>query len=244
MTHTIPQPGLPEQEPVSVLLNTGSLPWLLAASITVLALAGSVVMVLHDVYGYNYAKGLIPMFDLGGEGNVPTLFSFLLIAANAALLGCIAADARRRDDAMALRWKLLAIIFVFLAVDEMVGLHELSGKPLRILLDASGAFTYAWVVLAIPLLVLLGLYYLRFVLALPTTTRDLVVFAGFIYVGGALGMEMIGGLYSPEYGTRTLTYGICEVIEETLEMAGMAVFLLTLKHYASRHVSEVRLILH
>ena len=56
-----------------------------------------------------------------------------------------------------------------------------------------------------PLLVMgVGLCYLRFLLQLERRTRLLFVAAGALFVGGALGMEMIAGIVVESYGVASL----------------------------------------
>ena len=49
--------------------------------------------------------------------------------------------------------------------------------------------------------------------------------AGGVYVGGALGMELVGGYYASGYGTQNLTYPYLATAEEVLEMIGATFFL-------------------
>jgi hypothetical protein len=76
---------------------------------------------------------------------------------------------------------------------------------------------------------------------LPAQTRRAFVLAGAIYIGGALGMEMIDGLYASLYGEKNLTYAFLTTIEETLEMLGIVVFLHTLLTYLKRYVTTIRI---
>jgi hypothetical protein len=50
------------------------------------------------------------------------------------------------------------------------------------------------------------------------------VIAGAIFVGGALGVEMILGYWTDLHGEENLTYGMIDWVEESLEMCGMSLF--------------------
>jgi hypothetical protein len=64
--------------------------------------------------------------------------------------------------------------------------------------------------------------------------------AGAGYVGGALGMEMIGGAYASAYGYDAY-YPVLTIVEETLEMLGILLFLHALLCYMTAHMPRVTL---
>jgi len=61
------------------------------------------------------------------------------------------------------------------------------------------------------------------------------------YLGGALGVEMLGGRYASLYGTKTLAYSLLVAVEEGLEMAGSVLFIDALLDYLRRDVAGVAL---
>jgi hypothetical protein len=81
--------------------------------------------------------------------------------------------------------------------------------------------------------------YLPFLARLPARTRNLFFLAGFVYVSGAIGFEMVGGRQAALYGDDNLTYKLLAHVEESLEMAGLVVLLYALLDYAARHVGPV-----
>ena len=58
-------------------------------------------------------------------------------------------------------------------------------------------------------------------LHLPPRTRGLLLAVGALYVGGALGMEVLGALAGP----RGLAYLLASTLEEALEMVALALLL-------------------
>jgi len=60
-------------------------------------------------------------------------------------------------------------------------------------------------------------------------------------VGGALGMEMVGGYYADAVTQRNLTYGLMVCVEEILEMVGVIVFIYALVSYIGSHVENIDL---
>jgi hypothetical protein len=77
--------------------------------------------------------------------------------------------------------------------------------------------------------------YLPFMRALPRVTRNRLLLAAVIYIGGAVGMELPLGWWTERHGTDGLGYALIDWVEETLEMIGAAIALLSLlAHRKSR----------
>ena len=104
-----------------------------------------------------------------------------------------------------------------------------------------GILSFAWVVPAVVLVVVLGLVFLRFLRDLPRSTRRRLLLAGGLYRGGAVGMEMAGAAYGEAHGIYCGTYSLIATAEEALEFAGLIVLIwAVLRHWAEQH-GEVRL---
>jgi predicted permease len=71
---------------------------------------------------------------------------------------------------------------------------------------------------ALLLLVLLFFMYLHFLLHLPMRSRVLFLLAGFIYFVGAVGVEVVSGLYAEQHGETGILYDLIITVEELLEM--------------------------
>ncbi|MCP3985322.1 MAG: hypothetical protein GY723_13110, partial [bacterium] len=174
--------------------------------------------------------GLIPLFDFNREQNVPTLYSSFALIVVGLLLSCIAAIHRRQGSGYRY-WVGLAVVFLFLAIDETAAIHENLGPLLRESLDASGLLYYAWVIPYGTALILMAALYLRFLMRLPRQTMILFVFSGTIFIAGAIGVESIGGWYEELYGWQNTTYRLLYTVEEVLEMLGIATFMYALLRY-------------
>jgi hypothetical protein len=68
----------------------------------------------------------------------------------------------------------------------------------------------------------------------------LFILAGTIYVGGALGMEMVNARYADLYGFKNLTYQLMTAVEEFLEMSGIAIFIYALMSYVATQSSQMK----
>jgi fucose 4-O-acetylase-like acetyltransferase len=172
------------------------------------------------------------LFNVDAEFNIPALFSAILLMTCSRQLVLIGRQAKTLG-APYLFWKFLGVVFFYLAFDELFELHERLVVPLRSHFGLGGVFWFAWVIVAIPLVGLLAAASLPFLLALPRRTRNYFVMAGILFVGGALGMEMIGSWYVYHFGDRNFTYNMIATTEETFEMVGAITFLFALLDYRS-----------
>lgn len=196
----------------------------IAALLILLSIAGQFS---KYVLGHGYLKGLVPLFYVDAEANLPTFFSVLLLLATSTLLLMCASLGEDELQRHRLHWFALAAGFGFMAYDEAFQVHERLNTPMRELLGgaAEGYWFYAWVVPAMLLVTLVGLLFTRFLRELPALTRNRFLVAAALYLGGALVLEMVGGRHAELYGQENLAYSLIATVEETLEIAGLITFL-------------------
>lgn len=212
-----------------------------AGIIGFLALAHAAAQYFVFVLDHDYVYGFVPLFDLGQEHNVPTYYSSLALFVCAILLALIALGHAQNAASSVRHWSGLATIFVLLSFDEALVLHEQLAPPVRAAVDASRAFYFAWIIPYGAAVLLLGLVYLRFLMRLPAGTRRLFLFAGTLYVGGAIGMEVIEGVVFTTTGARTPLFVSLYTVEELLEMTGVGVFMYALAAYIATDMQALRL---
>src|SRR5690606_16510677 len=131
---------------------------------------------------------MILRFDLNREQGVGTW----AMAAGLALCGLVMLSIAPRAIAWRGHWRVLGILFILLSVDEVASFHELLSAPVRSMVDLPGFLYFAWVLPAGAAVLILGLFYLRFLLALPTRTRSQLLIAAAIYLCGVLVLESVG----------------------------------------------------
>jgi len=135
-------------------------------------------------------------FFVDREMGVPAWFSTVLLFVAGERLWRIASTEKAAGSRWSRHWRLLSVTFVYLSLDELTEIHEQAILPVRAVLHTSGVLTFAWVVVAVPLVAVFGLVYLRFLRAQSSVLRWTFVLSAVVYLGGAVGMEMAG---SPVY---------------------------------------------
>jgi hypothetical protein len=190
--------------------------------------------------GHAYAYGLVSRFYVDDEQNLPTMFSVFILGAAAVLLALIASRKGRELDPYTTRWKVLAIGFTYMSIDEGADIHEMAVVPVRHLLGDGhlGIFYFAWVIPFGLIVAGLAIYFLQFLWSLPRPTAVRFIVAASVFLGGALGLELIGGWYADLHDKDNVGYMLLATIEETLEMAGIILFIRALLAYMTEHYPQ------
>ena len=171
------------------------------------------------------------------EQSIPTALSFLLLLACAGALALVATLQKGTESGDSRHWAALSVVFVALAFDEHLAIHEEAIEPMRAWLGdrATGLLHFAWVVPGLAFASVVALFFLRFTLSLPRETRNHVLLAGFFYLAGAVLVEMVGGAYVEDNSHEDVVYLVINSIEEGLEMAGATVFFFAITRYIFEH---------
>jgi hypothetical protein len=167
----------------------------------------------------------------------------MLLLCSSILLAIIATATRAQAKPYVWHWTILSVVFFLMSLDEAVRIHELTIDPLRSLSNFSGIFYYAWVLLAIPFLLVVAVAYWGFLRHLPRDSRLLFLIAGGLYVLGALGMDMVTGYVLTREAVPRLAKPILITVEELLENVGIVVFIYALLAHLRSHIriSEIQL---
>ncbi|MBP6058216.1 MAG: multidrug transporter [Nitrosomonas sp.] len=231
-----------------ISFNSSTITRILAAAAVVLILASIGGQLLKFTFGADYLKRFVLLFNLDEERNIPTYFSVLLMHFVALLLALITVFNKKQMMPHVSKWAILSFGFLLMAFDESSQFHERLIWPFRAMLkelSADGAtlgvFYFTWVIPGIILVTVLGLFFLKFLLYLPTTVRIRFLIAAILYIGGAIGFELIGGRHSELYGEENWGYIIITTIEESLELSGLIFFIWALLKYCEDHFSAIQL---
>jgi len=204
------------------------------------------------------------IFDVGEERSIPTWFESLQFLLCSILLAVIAVAKKRRSDRYSLHWSFLSIIFLVLSLDEVASIHEAIGQQSERLLHSAtgftpgGAISFFWVVPGAVFVVIVLVAYLRFLADLPQSTRRSFLFAGAVFVLGALGLEMLSAQVSSSsegianfFGIvlglsrhsgsvlPKIMIGLQTCVEEMFEMLGLTAFVYALLAYIRSYIEDI-----
>ena len=171
------------------------------------------------IYGFGAEKHWLDSLNMDRELNLPTLFSSSLLLISALLMQRLGHNSNpdAADD-----WRLLSKIFIFLALDEALQIHEILIIP-GLRHQVHPALASTWVIPYTALALVMLWRFRGFLGSIPRATAARLLRSGAVYIGGAIGMEMIGSfavrsslirLHSPWYGAIT-------GLEEALELLGI-----------------------
>jgi hypothetical protein len=212
----------------------------LVPAIAALNVLNAIAIVLYQRRHHEGGR-FFSTFSLDGEANVPSWFSSALLLAAAALLAVVALDALARRTGWGRHWAGLSLVYVALSLDETAELHERTGSWLRAHLHLHGPLHYAGVVPALALALFVGIASVRFLGALPRTTRIGILVAAAIYIFGAAGVESATGWWVESHGTESTALLLVSTAEENLEMLGTTLFILVVMVYFARYGRPVSL---
>lgn len=218
---------------LQVRLSPSGIAKTLCGILAVLVLCYAVTQALCLSLSLNPQKLLFRAFDMDAEQSLPNFFETTLLLAASALLALLAAEARAAKRPMPLAWAGLSAIFLFMSIDEAVSIHESLGHLLRRTWHLTGALHYAWVIPYGLFTLFVGVTYIRFLLRLPRPIAWGFVLSGALYVGGALGVEMIDAAVGQAMGEHSVAYLILIGFEETAESLGVILFIYALLRYAA-----------
>lgn len=223
---------------VLLLSRIRSVQYFIFVLLTIAGFLSEIAMhILHDDWFY----GLVPLVNLSFEGNIPTWYSSILLFSCSAILAWIALVRSAQSDAYRIHWVGLAIVFLYLSMDEAAVIHELINPALTEAYDFRGALFFSWVIPFGIFVAVFFISYLSFLRRLPMRHRLSFVASGAVYVGGALGTELGIGYWYDLHGGDNLVYGLLNVVQESLEILGATMFCSALLRYVCEQLGEIRI---
>lgn len=192
---------------------------------SVLAGAVLILAVLHiiGVLTIDHIWYINRWFSLDGEWNVASVFSGMLLAFCSFTALLLSAQTTNRPERW--RWWGVAALFLYLAFDEILIIHEQYAEPLRgiFAVPNHSLFYHAWVLLAMFVIVVLvaAVSLLRSRTPVSRFQRRVLLYIIFLAVGAVV-IEMLG---TQLYFSSTV-YQLGPVLVEELFELGMVSFIL------------------
>lgn len=194
-------------------------------------------VICHRIDSHNDSTttwSLTRHFDFTEEANFVNWYQSMTLLLCAALLAAIASVTRKAGRRFHRHWFVLALAFVFVSIDEVAQIHE---KTITTLIahwrpepeagspehnkqpseteDEHEGFRVTWILVYVPILALMVALYWRFFFHLPVRTRFFFIYAATLYIGGAVGIELLGD---------RLRIPVADQVSELAEMLGVATF--------------------
>ena len=213
---------------MEIRIRCNKLLWLLIVIMTALTLANLISLALRFHWGYIYAAGFAPLFDVNGEDNFPSAYSTITLFVCASLLALTGSAKKNRNEKFANHWIVLCVIFIYLAIDESISIHEHISYQISEILADENPLYFAWILPYSLLLMLFALHYWKFLAHLRPLIKKLFIIAGSTYLLGAMGFETLSGLYAMQFGLESFWYAALGSVEELLEMIGIIIFIYAL----------------
>jgi hypothetical protein len=113
-----------------------------------------------------------------------------------------------------------------LSLDEVAALHEL----------ANTFMTVEWTIPGALVALAIGALYVPFLQRLPAVFRNRFLFAGFVFLSGALVVEHLTGPDYFKYSMESMPYVLMSSLEEGLEMYGVVLWIRALLLYMEERV--------
>ena len=206
-------------------------------------LAISLVLILLHLVGlyfrlvldHDFVYGFVPLFDLEGEKNAPTLYSSILLVSAGSL--CILAGFS--NSKWRWHWALIAVGFFAAGIDETFGLHE----PLFFVLRGNQSEGTAHLVESLHglqwgdllpwmfvIAVLLAVWYVSFVRHVGIRLTAIAIASASVYFLGALGIDSLTSVEMIDnFDSKSLI--VFGTLEEVFELVGACLFIYTIMKY-------------
>ena len=182
---------------------------LLAVTIALVLVFGTVLLVHEYVSPMPRIRALV---NINGEANLPAWWNGALLMTIG--FGALVARALETERAARRAWLTVAVAGLGLSLDEIAGLHERLGEPVREI--GIEVPTFAWLVPGVIIAAALFTVLVALGRGLPQRTRRWLFLALVCYLFGAIGVEAINGTLRS--ADRLLYYWIGTTVEETIEM--------------------------
>lgn len=181
------------------------------------------------------------VFNIDQEANIPTWFT-AGVALYLAMMASMIASAVKSQGKSAWAWRGIALMGIYIAMDEVAGFHELSIDPIRDNWEISPWLYQSWVIPATVLVLFVAFIYLKFLWKLPIYAKVYLILGALIYITGAIGVESIGGFVLTTQGLNDWYVQLAH-IEEFLEMMGLIIILYSVVEYARRELKSMTLMM-
>ena len=213
----------------------------LAALAVLLLTAHLAAEAVRTTIGEDLPDRATAMWNLDEENNVPTWFASMLLALVGFGLAFVGLMKYQERDRHYRQWFAIALIPLFLSLDDMAQLHEALSQPLSDEYGFGGLLRWAWLVVAIPVVLVLTVLFVPFLRRLPGRTMALLLLgAGMTFSGGVI-LEMFEGWRVDSHGHGGVLLFSMVTVQEMMEMIGSIIALYAVIDYVAGYRPELAL---
>lgn len=235
-------------DPQPIILQRRRLAWIGGIILLLLNVGNAASVYALCVLRRDFAFGIVPLFNFDTESNFPTLFNGLLLAMASFLAFSISRCLKARGGSdLTFSWKAAGFVLAFMCLDELCHIHESIGWILMTRVETEGAIDWPWVIPYGILALAVAGFFMRFFFKLQPKYRAYLAIAGGLYVGAAIGLEMMEAMHlegvndAGEEGQYSLGFAILYSIEESLEMIAVMIAISGFMAYAIEHCDGLNL---
>lgn len=160
-----------------------------------------------------------------GESNLPTWYNsflWLILGLLALFISVLPEPDPKRAKKLKQGGRLLAFVAIAASIDEIAQVHETFSHLTNILLkDVPVLLNIKWTIPGLLVAFVIGIFLLSFVWQFPKKISRSIFIGGAIFLSGAVGVEILTIFWSDRFGLDGY-YNLFTVIEESMEMAGLA----------------------
>ncbi len=190
-----------------------------------LTMTNAVLLFIYYTSESYFVMDIIPLFNLDMEQNIPTLYSCCAILFCSMLLLILSITEKRKKNSEWIYWAGLSLIFLFLSLDEGLKIHERINDVTALYVTSTGLTYWPWVLPYGIGVILISLFYMKFIFTLPIKTLSLFISSGVVFLLGAVGFEMLGAREAQLHSYESIRYAVFYTVEEFLEMTGIVIFI-------------------
>lgn len=185
----------------------------------------------------------LELFNMDADKNIPLFFYIILLILCSLLLTGITFIHFREKSIQKAGWMLLSLIIFTMALDKATGFHEFITRPIRKILISAVAVPVKYLIIIIALALGLAVLVILFRLlrSLPGKSQKSFLIAAGIYLSGAIVLDLIGSVFYDYSGRNNLIYDFLSILEVSLEMGGIIMFMRALIDYIADTIADINL---
>ncbi len=219
---------------VSYIIHPRKLLKFFAIALIALCLAGFVQTCVSVASDGRWNLSAARLVSLNHEANLLSWFDGVALFSCGVLLTLLAVLAKSARDPLYKDWRLLAVMLMFISMDEVGTVHQILLDPLRKMSGTTGVFELGWLGLSLLIFIGIGARFYPFLKCVPPSTRAEFIVAIVVYSFGALGMGLTGVAYDQMPGAHG-AYALLTLFDQFMQMLGALLFLRALLHHFADH---------